>query len=42
MQLSLLINAQLGDKLESDDALRHAIDDDLLGWKKLLKIPSKK
>jgi hypothetical protein len=41
-QLSLLINAQLGDKLESDDALRHEIDDDRLGWKKLLKIPPKK
>ena len=42
MQLSLLLNAQLGEKLESEDALRHAIADDLLGWKKLLKIPSKK
>jgi hypothetical protein len=41
-QLSLLINAQLGDRLESDDALRHDIDDDLLGWKKVLKIPPKK
>jgi hypothetical protein len=39
-QLSLLINAPTEvERLQSDDALRNAIENDTLGWRKLLKIP---